>query len=400
MRKLIGILGLMMAMLLSACGGGGGSAGDTQERYSITLRADKTSLPTNISMLPVGYVGASAPYTTTLYVNAKEGDDAIPPGKDIFSCKLEGLPSGVLYYLDGSTDHEDKDGNPLAFRSVILPANAGGSSFHFHAWTEAGTAHITCSVVDPRDNRVYSASVDIAVGAVTGKPSSIQVISEAPNYLGAQGNLSNLRSSIVIQSSIWDDANQPVPNPTAPNLQVSIKSVGGASLGARLQSGSASGVSIQVRTIGGVASFTLSSGPNTGLILLELTADRYDNDVSNGIKDPVTQYIAIPVVNVWGPLQFPPLNPNGTPNTDAMTFKGASGQAFAGALDAEGGALPYTWAGLDALPSGLSLNSQSGIISGVINSTEGTYKFRVMVTDALGNKATAVVTITVAAPSS
>ena len=45
MRKLIGILGLASATLLTACGGGGGSSGNTNERYSITLRADRTSLP-------------------------------------------------------------------------------------------------------------------------------------------------------------------------------------------------------------------------------------------------------------------------------------------------------------------------------------------------------------------
>ena len=39
MRKLIGWVGLAAATLLTACGGGGGSPGDTPESYTITLRA-------------------------------------------------------------------------------------------------------------------------------------------------------------------------------------------------------------------------------------------------------------------------------------------------------------------------------------------------------------------------
>ena len=189
MRKLGLALGLSVAALVAACGGGGGSSGDTQERYSITLRADKTALPINISHYPVGQ-GVEAPFTTTLYVNGREGNDPIQGGEDIFQCNVAGgLSTGSLYYLDGDEDHEDDDGNPLAYRSITLGANAGGNSFHFHAGDQAGTATITCSVTDPRDNRVYSASVNLTVGggSGSGKAASIQAIARYP-ALGVQGN--------------------------------------------------------------------------------------------------------------------------------------------------------------------------------------------------------------------
>ena len=109
MRKLGLALGLSVAALVAACGGGGGSSGDTQERYSITLRADKTSLPVNVGHVGVG-IGANAPYTTTLYVNAKEGNDPIQGGEEIFACNVAGgLSTGALYYLDGDDEHEDDD---------------------------------------------------------------------------------------------------------------------------------------------------------------------------------------------------------------------------------------------------------------------------------------------------
>jgi len=399
MRKLIGILGLAMAALLSlsACGGGGGSPGNTTEQYSITLRADKTSLPTNINMVPPGIVSdmyspVIAPYTTALYVEGRQGGRPIEGEDPTFGCNMSGgVSTGALFYLDGDPEHEDKDGNPAAYRAITLGANSGGASFFFHAYNQAGTARITCSVTDPRDNRVYSAYVDITVGGATGKPSSIQVIAEAPengsivNYVGTQGNLYNLRTSTAIQAYVWDDANQPVPNPSAPNLQVSIKAVGNAWLGARLQSGMQSGANIQVSTVAGVGSFTLSSGPNAGPILLELTADRYDNNVGNGIQDPVVHYWVVYAVDaIVDPLAV-----------TSATLSATNGTAFAYALDATGGQPPYAWTiSSGALPTGLSLDP-SGIISGIPQANPGTYAANVQVTDSLGNTATGTVTIAV-----
>ena len=46
-----------MAAILSACGGGGGSPGETNEHYSITLRAEKSQLPINIAGVQPG-IGA------------------------------------------------------------------------------------------------------------------------------------------------------------------------------------------------------------------------------------------------------------------------------------------------------------------------------------------------------
>ena len=83
-------LTLALAAILSACGGGGSSgAGETQENYTITLRAEKTLLPLNIAGVGPGK-GAYRPYTTTLYVEARKGSVLIPGGEDIFGCKVAG----------------------------------------------------------------------------------------------------------------------------------------------------------------------------------------------------------------------------------------------------------------------------------------------------------------------
>jgi hypothetical protein len=298
MRKLIDMTGSIMAAaaLLSACGGGGGSPGTTEEQYDITLRADQTRLPTNIGNYPPGS-GVNAPFSTTLYVNATSGGRPIAGGEEVFECNMEaGLDVGSLYYLDGDPEHmsEDDPPVPLAYRNITLGANAGGNSFHFHADNRAGDARITCAITDPRDGRRYSASVNITVGggAGSGLPASLYAISDS-GVLGSQNNTNNIPNNTGITVAVMDDAVQPVPNPAAANVQVRIVS----GTGARLLWGAQSGNQIQVRTTGGVAQFSLSSGPAPGTIQLELTADRFDNDVSNGIRDRIVQTIAIPVVN-------------------------------------------------------------------------------------------------------
>lgn len=376
---------LAMAGFLAACGGGGGSSGTTGESYSITLRAAKNQLPLNIGNQPA-VIGAFGAYTTTLYVDARRGASPIPGGEDIFGCNMAGgLDSGALYYLDGKEEHQDANKNPLAYRSVTLGANSGGASFHFHAGNQIGTARVTCSVTDPRDGQVRTASVDIAVGGGSGgKPASVRSTAQAPGFLGSRDNVGNLRNNVGIQAFLMDDANQPVPNPSASNLQVSIRPFG-AYAGAKLISGNQSGSVLQVGTLGGVGSFSLSSGPASGIILLEFVVDRFDNNITNGIQDAVSSLVAISVLDgvATTPLTFtaPALT---VPNT----------LPFATVLQATGGVAPYSWSIVGSLPPGLTLNS-SGVISGTPLAAPGVYTVVATVTDAVGGQVARTVTLTV-----
>lgn len=372
MRKLFRFLALSLVAATAACGGGGGSPGDTNLQYKITVRADKNQLPINLQGEGPG-IGAYARYTTTVYVEAREGNAPIQGGEDVFGCAVvQGLDSGVLYYLDGDDEHEDEDGNPAAFRSVTLDANSGSASFHFHAGTKAGTARITCSVTNPVDKQVASASVDIVVGAQTGQPANVLATAQAPGYLGTRDNTQNIRNNVVISALIMDDANQPIPAPTDANLQVNIRPFG-ASAGARLLSGSQSGNMVRVKTIGGEGQFSLSSGPGAGVILLELTTDRYDNNVSNGIQDGITQLMAVSVHKAIA------VTPLVIVDSDITV---TNGLPFSYALTAQGGVPPYVWSS-GALPSGLSL-SADGVLSGIPTAPKGSYDVVITVTDETG----------------
>lgn len=390
----ISIFSAVVAAALTACGGGGGSGGESHAPYSITLRAQKTQLPLNVSNYPVGQ-GVYAPFSTTLYVEAKEGGRPIPGGEKIFACNMSGgLDSGSLYYLDGDPEHEEEkdDGNggkikiPLAYRSITLGANSGGNSFHFHAKNQAGTARITCTVTDPRDKKEHSASVDIAVGGTTGKPASVSmVVPSQRSYMGTQGNADprELPSSMVMQAFVQDDAIQPVSSSSGANVQVRILPGTDAAVGARLVAGNLSGGVLQVPSIGGVAQFSLLSGSDTGPIFLEFTADRYDNNVGNGIQDPISIIDVISVLEVLtAPLQVADLDLGNVNNAVPYTRL----------LTATGGLPPLSWS-VTGLPKGLTVDAKTGLLSGTPDDAEGPYRATVTVRDKNKMMDTATITL-------
>ena len=384
-------LALALAATLTACGGGGGSPGETQENYSITLRADQTELPVNIAGVRAG-IGAYSPYTTTLYVDARKGNIAIPGGEDIFGCNVAGgLNTGALYYLDGDPEHEVEvdDGNggkikvPAAYRNIALDANSGGNSFHFHAGDNAGVARITCSVTDPRDGRTKTASVDISVGGTTGKPASVRMVAQIPGYLGTKTNANGLLNQMGIQVFVMDDANQPTASNSGANVQVRILAGTEAAQGARLVAGSQSGSVLQLPSVGGIATFSLLSGTETGPIFMEYTTDRFDNNVSNGITDPITGIYAVSVLEA---LTAPP-------TLDDVDLGEVTKEVpFTALLSAKGGLPPYTWSA-SGLPPGLSIDAGTGMISGKVSKDAVEREYRATVTVVDRNKVSDTATV-------
>ena len=400
MKNFIQLAAIATASFLVGCGGGGGSSGTVASEYKISLQADKTRLPINLEGVGPGQ-GVNAPFTTVLHVNATVAGAPIPGGEEIFGCNVAGgLNSGSLYYLDGDEDHETEidDGNggkiriPNAYRSITLGSNAGGSSFHFHAGNSAGTVRITCSVTDPRDQQQKSATIDITVGggAGTGMAASVQGIALYPT-LGTQNNTNNLRTSTAINAYVWDDANQPVTTNGKANLQGSIRSVGSAAGGARLLKGSQQGSVVQMETTNGVGTFSLSSGFSEGPILVEMVSDRFDNDVTNGIQDPI---VGLLVVNATEGLP-PGAAPDPLTLVNITPPEATNGLPYSYALSAAGGVAPYTWTALGGLPDGMSLSS-SGVLSGTPKMTApGDVQVAVRVTDSRGASITGNFTLTV-----
>lgn len=389
------VLSAAVAVLAAACGGGGGSPGETHGPYSVTLTADRVQLPVNTGHQSAG-IGVYSPFTTTLYVRATENGSPIPGGDDIFACNVDsGLATGSLYYLDGKDEHtvEVDDGKggkikvPGSYRSVTLPSNSGGSSFHFHAGDLAGKATITCSVQSPQDKKYYSASIDLEVGAASGKVASVTTQTTTASVLGTQDNLQRLDTTTNITVRLADDAAQPVPDSGKQNVQVSVRSGVGAGSGATLMAGGKTGSTLWLRTIGSIANFTLSSGPAQGAIVLDVTADRSDNDVTNGIQEPIVGVLVVPVSNqiATDPVAIA-----------AATLPGGDANVpYSYAFSATGGLTPYTWSAT-GLPPGLTMGAD-GTLSGA-PTQGGAFNFVVRVADSQGKTASLNVSLTVTPP--
>jgi|ERR1700722_3703944 len=78
---------------------------------------------------------------------------------------------------------------------------------------------------------------------------------------------------------------------------------------------------------------------------------------------------------------------------------GVPGTAYSETITADGGTSPFAFAVTSgALPTGTTLNSTSGVISGTPSAT-GTFSFTITVTDSLGFTGSQSFTIIIAAPS-
>lgn len=122
------------------------------------------------------------------------------------------------------------------------------------------------------------ASVDIEVGSGGGtsvkRPAGIAVNSKYPSVIGTHDNILGKENQSAVVVHMVDDANQPVSSNGPANLQVSIRSIGGAT-GARLVSGNQSGSTLHLKTeVGGTAQFSVISGDNTGMVVLDFATDR------------------------------------------------------------------------------------------------------------------------------
>jgi Putative Ig domain len=97
--------------------------------------------------------------------------------------------------------------------------------------------------------------------------------------------------------------------------------------------------------------------------------------------------------------------PNFTPShynpipVGANLASGVTGTAYSETISAQGGTSPYTFSLTSgALPTGTTLNSSSGVISGT-PSAASTFSFTIKVTDSLGFTGSQAFEIIIAAPS-
>jgi hypothetical protein len=346
--RLFGLL--LLGVLLASCGGGGGDDGGfiSAEKIQVSITADKTTLQTN----PAGFgPDPSGPFTNTITVKITRSGNVFPAPSVAIDI-VSGLSSGALYYLDGDPEHEQCPSGatcppdptvPIAFRRLTFEDTTGVVTAHFHSNGTRGTVVLKASAQDPDTSEQISANLTLTVGpgASTGLPAeAIFIIPATPLYITGQG-----RTDVKqFQVNVLDDGDQPVPNPTANNLQLQLlpnRPNGGEKLSAVTISGTTQqGMVVNTRTINGVAAASLRSGTLPGTVGIAAIADRADNNVDNGIQDPVTDVDTIAI---------------GSGQIVSLTFTGP----YPGAVAQRSNTLP--------LGGGDSINFATGVYSRAIS---------------------------------
>ena len=397
-RKLASFIALstIAAATLSACGGGGGSSGDTAERYSINVSASPTVLPSNLYGMPYRGVGNN-PFLSVVRVDVREGNRMAETTS--VGCNVNGVNYGGLLQLDddGEDSEDDSSSGAQLYQTITGDTNSGAISFGFLSLATAGTARVTCSVTDPRDNKVWSDYVDIQVGATTGLPALINAIdSVTRNGLEyVAGDPMEVAGTSTYQIAVTDGAQQRVPNPAAANVRVEI--IGDTTGGARL--GDTAATAVQLSTVNGIGTFPLTAGNNAGAITLLITTDRADNNVANGATDPVQATLVIPVGDAGGSGSTgggggTPAGGGGLTVTPPATRSFTTSAGGVTSLNASGGTAPYTFTLVDASTREITVGAD-GIINVAPGTTPGSYNFGVRVTDSAGATAVSNFTLTV-----
>ncbi len=287
-------------------GGGGFTGGFTgQTSISVEMTADKTTLPLNITNAGIN---PSGPYTNTITVVVKKNGNLFPAPSVAISI-VSGLSSGALFYLDGDEEHEDDDGNPLAFRRLTFEDTDGIVTAHFHANSTPGTVVLAATATDPNTGQSIAASLTINVtgggigGVGGGKPAMVNFVMD-PNPVYIRTNPDGTttvpqRNFKLFQIFVMDDFDQPINPSGGRMLRIELlpnRPNGGEWLSATDSAGnSQEGVTILTDPIGGAATVVLHSGSLPGTVLIAATADRADNNVDNGIQMPITNYASVPI---------------------------------------------------------------------------------------------------------
>ncbi|MFO1371745.1 MAG: hypothetical protein U1F42_04900 [Candidatus Competibacteraceae bacterium] len=320
-------------------GSGGGGFTGSDNTYSIEITADRTELPLNVFNVDAGI---GNPYTNTFTVTVKK-NGTVTEVPSIAVAIDSGLSNGgSLHYLDGKSEHLGcKDGTTtctskvdLSFRTITFDNPPGTATAHFLAGSTPGDVVLVATAQDQDTKQTISASLTIHVigsgGNAGGRPSAVKfVMDPAPIYIStnAVGTASASQNNLkLFQIFVTDDFGQPVsPSPRRKRHALQVKIVSGPGGGESLSTTDAKGKAYDGATVftdpvaGGGALVSLRGGTLPGTVVIAATADRKDNNVSNGIQQPITSYATVSV---------------GTGEITSLTFSGPFVEAVVGRLNA------------------------------------------------------------------
>lgn len=265
----------------------------------LTIEPIATTLPANVFNLSPRQAYRTV-YMTEATISFRDpiGNFVNPPAEgDTSTVGVAINPVSVAAFSTLDDPETTDDGNPLTEENEIFillgqgPVDMVSGKGTIFIWADApGVATITVTTFDQFTNQEISQQVDITVdNGSTELPTSISLAGSGTNYVNGSGG----SQSQVIQTLVESSPNNPVPNPNGFNNVIIDISTDGQNSGEKVTGLNVlgqpvSGQSIKLGTGNGVASFQLLSGNNSNTVVMIATTDRADNNVDNGLQDPIT----------------------------------------------------------------------------------------------------------------
>ena len=311
-------LGLLLASLaLASCGGGGGDRNGfalPPQPGNITLTAvGGTTLPLNVG--GTNTWSPSSPYSREVDIHWTNADGSPVSGHDI-SCSVTNLAVISIHILDDASTQEDE--SAVNWGNVQVHSDTGHAICWVFSMGQAGTAILNVGGVDPVTSATVSAQMTFNVQGASGQLPASVTMSAAPAGVYLDGSGGNQNSVLTV--NVLDGSLQPVPDPVSGNagfdnvlLEIVSNPNGGAILSSNAVTGPTTGTTVATHTFNGVATASFQSGSLEGPIQVRATADRSDNNVTNGVSDPVSATFSVVVSD--GKLYALQLT---SPNTNAI----------------------------------------------------------------------------------
>ncbi|MFK7955412.1 MAG: hypothetical protein AB8B96_04895 [Lysobacterales bacterium] len=254
----------------------------------ITLTPNRLVIPARPPGVPIFF---DSPYTAEVNLEFRLADGTIgAPDGGTMSIGISPLNIAAFSTLDDpSTDDVNEFFVLLGNGPVDLAAN--GKVF-VHSFDSPGIVTVTASAFDGETQQTFDAEIQIEVveSGSDGRPANLSFgLPSTPQYVQGAGGT----SAQTVQVSLTDGANEFVAEPGGANNNIFLEIFtetpdSGAVLRGTNGGGTAvEGTSIALATTGGIASVSLVSGTEPGLVRLRAVADAADNNVSNGVQAAV-----------------------------------------------------------------------------------------------------------------
>lgn len=350
---------LLGSGMLTACGGGDSDTWYQDQAYRVAFETARDTLAANpLNLQPCLRLDCYH----TVQVNVRVTDDsghAAPTGTPV-TLTVRDVSRGYITTLD---DPETEDINEFlqAMGSTVEETGGDGVATFFFTSSENPGDVVLSASVNPESGGTVSGNQTLTVGSMqgTGRPAQT-VLYWYEDYLfpaemGAP-------STSQVTPLLLDEALGYVQDPEDGVNNIRAEIFTGTDSGEYLVAQGADGSSNQGTTVttasqDGRARISVKAGNTTGFIGIRVTTDRADNNVDNGIDQPVQDAASIAVVtSVTGS----PLNIL----TEETLPEGTMNELYFVLLEASGGTVPYTWRRTQgSLPTGLTLD-ETGVIHG------------------------------------